>query len=80
MRRRGTLAVMDSTDPGVVVGFDPAVIDAWLPTVTEVTAPLRWSRLPGGHSNLTYLIVDADGRELVIRRPPRGEPRSAGPA
>jgi len=59
--------------PGAVAGFDVDVIDAWLPTVTEVSGPFRWHRLPGGHSNLTYLITDNNGRELVIRRPPEGE-------
>lgn len=56
-----------------VVGFDVEVIDAWLPTVSDVTPPVEWERLPGGHSNLTYLLRDAVGRELVIRRPPQGE-------
>lgn len=56
-----------------VVGFDPAVIEAWLPTVADVRPPLTWRRLPGGHSNLTYELTDAAGREMVIRRPPRGE-------
>jgi aminoglycoside phosphotransferase (APT) family kinase protein len=55
-----------------VVGFDVAVIERWLPTVTSVVPPIEWVRLPGGHSNLTYLLRDADGRELVIRRPPLG--------
>lgn len=56
-----------------VVGFDVDTIEAWLPTVTKVTAPITWTRLEGGHSNFTYLLVDATGRELVIRRPPQGE-------
>ena len=56
-----------------VVGFDPGVIDAWLPTVTTIEPPIVWERMPGGHSNLTYLLTDASGRELVIRRPPQGE-------
>ena len=56
-----------------MVGFDVELIDAWLPTITDVTPPLVWERLPGGHSNLTYLLRDAVGRELVIRRPPEGE-------
>src|SRR5262245_11926404 len=56
-----------------VVGFDPPAIEAWLATVTEVSPPITWTRLPGGHSNLTYLLADATGREMVIRRPPQGE-------
>jgi aminoglycoside phosphotransferase (APT) family kinase protein len=34
---------------------------------------MRWTRLEGGHSNLTYLIEDSNGRKAVIRRPPEGE-------
>jgi aminoglycoside phosphotransferase (APT) family kinase protein len=34
---------------------------------------LRWTKLEGGHSNLTYLIEDRKGRRAVIRRPPLGE-------
>jgi aminoglycoside phosphotransferase (APT) family kinase protein len=62
---------MDSSS--AVAGFDVPTIDAWLQTVTDVTPPVTWARLPGGHSNLTYLLRDAGGQELVIRRPPRGE-------
>lgn len=61
---------MQGTD---VVGFDVPTVERWLGTVTDVTPPLTWMRLPGGHSNLTYLLEDADGREMVIRRPPQGE-------
>jgi aminoglycoside phosphotransferase (APT) family kinase protein len=56
-----------------VVGFDVPTIERWLPGVTDVEPPIEWSRLPGGHSNLTYLLRDARGRELVIRRPPQGQ-------
>jgi aminoglycoside phosphotransferase (APT) family kinase protein len=55
-----------------VVGFDVATIEPWLSTVTQLAPPLTWSRLEGGHSNLTYVIADTRGRELVIRRPPQG--------
>jgi aminoglycoside phosphotransferase (APT) family kinase protein len=58
---------------GDVAGFDVPGVEAWLSTVTEFRAPAVWERLPGGHSNLTYLVRDGDGRELVIRRPPEGE-------
>jgi aminoglycoside phosphotransferase (APT) family kinase protein len=64
---------MSAGDVDAVVGFDVDTIEAWLPSVTGVTGPFTWERLPGGHSNLTYLITDAGGRELVIRRPPQGE-------
>ena len=63
---------MEAGDNGVA-GFDVATIDAWLPSVSGATGPFTWTRLEGGHSNLTYLIVDSEGREFVIRRPPQGE-------
>jgi aminoglycoside phosphotransferase (APT) family kinase protein len=56
-----------------VVGFDPAAIEAWLPSVTDVEGPFTWHQLPGGHSNLTYEVADATGRRVVIRRPPEGQ-------
>jgi aminoglycoside phosphotransferase (APT) family kinase protein len=34
--------------------------------------PLVVEQFPGGHSNLTFLLRDAAGREFVLRRPPRG--------
>jgi aminoglycoside phosphotransferase (APT) family kinase protein len=58
---------------GEVVGFDLPTVEAWLLTVTDVRGPFEWTRLPGGHSNLTYLVSDGGGRQLVIRRPPQGE-------
>jgi aminoglycoside phosphotransferase (APT) family kinase protein len=56
-----------------VIGFEVAVIESWLPDAAGVTAPFVWERLPGGHSNLTYLVRDARGREIVLRRPPQGQ-------
>jgi aminoglycoside phosphotransferase (APT) family kinase protein len=38
-----------------------------------VRPPLRFVRLPGGHSNLTYRVTDAAGRSVVLRRPPLGD-------
>ncbi len=35
-------------------------------------APLHISLIPGGHSNLTYLVEDALGTQRVLRRPPTG--------
>lgn len=60
-------------DAATVVGFDVPVIEGWLATVTEIVPPITWERLPGGHSNLTYLLRDSSGREMVIRRPPQGD-------
>jgi aminoglycoside phosphotransferase (APT) family kinase protein len=41
--------------------------------VPGLVAPLRWTKLAGGHSNVTCRIDDAVGRSLVVRRPPMGE-------
>jgi aminoglycoside phosphotransferase (APT) family kinase protein len=64
-----------ATDHGIgtVVGFDVTVVADWLAAHTPLRPPLAWTRLEGGHSNLTYLLTDAAGTECVIRRPPEGE-------
>ena len=55
-------------------GFKVAAVEAWLlRQLPQMQAPLRWTRLEGGHSNLTCLIEDARGQRLVVRRPPEGE-------
>ena len=56
------------------VGYDTAAVEAWIDRqLPGLATPLRWTRLEGGHSNLTYLIEDSQGRRAVIRRPPMGE-------
>ncbi len=64
---------MSGDNSGQVVGFETATVEKWLATVSDVRPPLEWQHLPGGHSNLTYLVRDAVGREVVIRRPPLGQ-------
>lgn len=54
-------------------GIDVAAATAWLAEHVGTTGPLRFTRLAGGHSNLTYRIDDAAGRAVVLRRPPLGE-------
>ncbi|MFT4099713.1 MAG: phosphotransferase family protein [Burkholderiaceae bacterium] len=55
-------------------GYDVGAVEAWIrDNVPALKPPLTWTRLEGGHSNLTYLIVDTQGNEAVIRRPPMGE-------
>ena len=53
--------------------FDVAAVDAWLrPRLADLPpGPPAVSQFSGGASNLTYLLRYA-GRELVLRRPPRG--------
>lgn len=64
----------DSSDASPPVGYRVDTVTAWLAKqVPQLKQPLRWTRLEGGHSNLTYLLEDTSGRKAVIRRPPMGE-------
>ena len=55
-------------------GYDIPAVEDWIRThVDQLAPPLTWTKLEGGHSNLTYLIEDRTGRRAVIRRPPLGE-------
>lgn len=48
-------------------------VAAWLLTrVHDLTGPLRFVRVAGGHSCLTFVVTDATGRRVVLRRPPLG--------
>lgn len=58
---------------GPVPGYDVPAVEAWVAAHTPLTPPFAWTRLTGGHSNLTWRIDDAAGRRAVIRRPPLGE-------
>ena len=63
-----------SPSAGALVGYDQPAVEAWIAAhVTSLQPPLQWTRLEGGHSNLTYLIEDRAGQRAVIRRPPMGE-------
>jgi len=54
-------------------GYDVKNVEAWIhENVPSLTPPLKWTRLQGGHSNLTYEIEDVNGNQAVIRRPPQG--------
>lgn len=55
-------------------GYDIPAVEAWIgENVAALTPPFTWTRLEGGHSNLTYRLDDAAGRSAVVRRPPQGE-------
>lgn len=63
---------MGETDGGV----DAAALTAWLaeqvPRLQTGDEPVRVTRISGGHSNLTYRVVDATGASFALRRPPTG--------
>ena len=50
---------------------------AWLASNLPLAPPVSASLVTGGRSNLTYVIGCADGRQVVLRRPPAGK-RSGG--
>ena len=54
-------------------GFDVAKVRAWLEAnITDVEGPFTVDLIAGGRSNLTFRVVDTNGRTLVLRRPPTG--------
>lgn len=62
------------TGTGPIPGYNIPAVEAWIGIhITAIKPPLKWTKLEGGHSNLTYLIEDAQNRQAVIRRPPMGE-------
>lgn len=61
----------EATAPGAL-GFDPARVTSWISERVGAQAPLVFSRIGAGRSNLTYDVYDAAGRRWVLRRPPLG--------
>jgi len=56
-----------------VRGIHADRVSAWLEShVVGARPPFTFSLITGGHSNLTYKVVGADGRAMVLRRPPLG--------
>jgi aminoglycoside phosphotransferase (APT) family kinase protein len=54
-------------------GIDTARVTEWFAgALPEVEAPLRFTLIAGGRSNLTYLVEGVNGRQVVLRRPPLG--------
>ena len=66
--------MMASQPSDPIPGYDVPAVEAWIGRhVSALQPPLTWTRLEGGHSNLTYRLDDARGQTAVIRRPPLGE-------
>ena len=62
-----------SAQPAQPAGIDVTAVTAWLAEhIAHIRAPFTWTLLAGGHSNLTYRVTDADGVDVVLRRPPLG--------
>ena len=53
-------------------GLSPAVIPWLEANIAGATGPFDFTMIAGGHSNLTFGVVDGNGRKYVLRRPPLG--------
>jgi aminoglycoside phosphotransferase (APT) family kinase protein len=59
---------------GTPDGIDASRVEAWFgENVPAAELPLAFERISGGHSNLTYRVTDAGGRQWALRRPPLGK-------
>ena len=58
----------------MIEGINHELVSHWLKKeIPELSMPLSFSLIAGGHSNLTFHCEDSSGRSLVLRRPPLGE-------
>jgi aminoglycoside phosphotransferase (APT) family kinase protein len=79
--RRGLAAMGDEAigaDDAAIDRSDEAIdaprVEAWFAEQVEgAQPPLRFERISGGRSNLTYRVSDAGGRSWALRRPPLGK-------
>ena len=56
-----------------IPGIDLESVTAWLDAnVDGLAGPYDFSLIEGGRSNLTYMVIDGNGRRFVLRRPPLG--------
>jgi aminoglycoside phosphotransferase (APT) family kinase protein len=58
--------IMDS----LVMGINETNVSRWMVEHVSARAPLTFELIAGGRSNLTYRVLDADGRTFALRRPP----------
>jgi aminoglycoside phosphotransferase (APT) family kinase protein len=57
----------------VLDGLNLANVGAWLEAnVDGAVGPFTAELIGGGRSNITYAVTGADGRRIVVRRPPLG--------
>jgi aminoglycoside phosphotransferase (APT) family kinase protein len=54
-------------------GMDRAAVDPWLGAhIPDAVPPFTYEQIVGGGSNLTFRVVDAQGLQWALRRPPTG--------
>jgi aminoglycoside phosphotransferase (APT) family kinase protein len=57
----------------MIDGINDAKVTEWLQgIIPDLKAPIEFSLITGGHSNLTFMCRDANGEAYVLRRPPLG--------
>ena len=57
----------------MIQGIKEQNVGRWLTeNIAGVLAPFSYELIAGGHSNLTYGVTDAEGKKMVLRRPPLG--------
>src|SRR5687768_2310763 len=55
-------------------GIDRGPVEAWFEAnVPGAKPPLRFDRISGGRSNLTFGVTDSAGSRWALRRPPLGK-------
>jgi aminoglycoside phosphotransferase (APT) family kinase protein len=61
------------TEAEAPAGINPEPVTAWMDEhIDGLKPPLRFERVAGGHSCLTYVVEDDAGTRYVLRRPPIG--------
>ena len=64
---------MSQTQNQEVQGIAADNVTQWMSEhIDGLAAPLSFELIAGGHSNLTYSVVDQQDRTFVLRRPPLG--------
>ena len=56
-----------------VTGISVDAVTSWITARTALGAPLTFTRIQGGRSNLTYIVRDTADKQVILRRPPLGE-------
>ena len=57
----------------MIEGIQQAAVTEWFASnAIDVSEPLRFELITGGHSNLTYKVTDENHKQWVLRRPPLG--------
>jgi aminoglycoside phosphotransferase (APT) family kinase protein len=64
---------MAAAQPTQIQGINGPSVTAWMQArISDLSLPLQFELIAGGHSNLTFRVKDASGRVFVLRRPPLG--------